>query len=144
MKQQDYHCSITANVTAKEAFESISHVSAWWAKHFEGSAQQLDDVFTVRFGETYVTFKIVKWVPNKTIVWEVTDCYLHWLKDKTEWKGTKTAWDIAEMNHTTQINFTHQGLVPQVECYGNCVKGWDQYIKGSLLTLLTQKEGIPG
>jgi hypothetical protein len=36
MKQQDYRCSITADVTVAEAFESISHVSAWWAKNLEG------------------------------------------------------------------------------------------------------------
>lgn len=144
MKQQDYRCSITANITAKEAFESISDVSAWWAKHVEGNSQQLNDVFIVRFGETYVTFKIVKWVANKTVIWEVTDCYLHWLHDKTEWKGTTIEWEITEADHITQINFTHMGLVPEVECFGACQRGWDQYIKGSLFTLLTQKEGIPG
>ena len=58
MKSQDYNCSITANITDEQAFESISHVSEWWATDFEGSAQKLNDVFTIRFGETSVTFKI--------------------------------------------------------------------------------------
>ena len=44
----------------------------------------------------------------------------------------------------TQVLFTHVGLVPQVECYDGCTKGWDQYIKGSLFKLLTKGKGEPG
>ena len=41
------------------------------------------------------------------------------------------------------FNFTHIGLVPQAECYQNCVKGWDRYFNGSLLNLLTTGKGQP-
>ena len=143
MKKQDYNCSITANITAKEAIKGISCVSDWWAKHFEGSSQNLGDVFTVRFGETFVTFKITEIIADTKIVWAVTDCYLHWLKDKTEWKDTKVVWEIFEKNNSTQVNFTQIGLVPEIECYASCIKGWDQYVKGSLLKLLTEKKGLP-
>jgi len=40
---------------------------------------------------------------------------------------------LAENANSTQINFTHFGLAPEVECYEGCVNGWDQYFKGSLL-----------
>ena len=33
---------------------------------------------------------------------------------------------------TTTINFTHNGLVPGMECYNGCEKAWDHYIKESL------------
>ena len=102
-----------------------------------------NDIFTTHFGETFVTFKVVEVVPQKKIVWLVTDCYLHWLKDKTEWTNTKLSFEISTENDETKILFTHIGLAPEVECYNDCRKGWDQYIKDSLLKLITEGKGLP-
>jgi|SRR5476651_154817 len=143
MKNQDFTCSITAAVTADEAVNAISQVDQWWAKTVEGSAQQLNDVFTVRFGTTNVTFRVTELVPEKRVVWTVTDCYLPWLKDTTEWTGTKVIYDIVSDNGTTTVNFTHQGLQPQVECYNQCVKGWTGHVTESLQKLLNEGVGEP-
>ena len=143
MKNQDFNCSITANVTAEEAMEAISRVSEWWAKDFTGSAEKLNDEFTVRFGDPFVTFKVTEFVPDSKTVWTATDSYLPWLNDKTEWTGTKVIFEISTKNNQTTVNFTHRGLLPQVECYDMCVKGWTQYIPGSLLKLLTESVGQP-
>ncbi|MDB5133507.1 MAG: hypothetical protein JWP37_110 [Mucilaginibacter sp.] len=143
MDQQNYNACITANISPKEAFEGISHVSEWWATNFEGRAKNLNDVFTVRFGETFVTFKIVEMVTNKKIVWQVIDCHLPWLDDKSEWKGTKIAWETSTENNLTQISMTHIGLVPEIECYTDCEKGWNFYVKESLAKLLTEHKGLP-
>lgn len=53
------------------------------------------------------------------------------------------SFDISTHEDTTQVTFTHIGLVPEVECYDMCIKGWDQYIKGSLFKLITEGEGQP-
>jgi len=143
MKQQNYQCSISANVTAQYAFECITHISEWWTANFESSSQKLNDVWTVYFGETFVTAKVVEMSPYKQIVWEVIDCYLHWLNAKTEWNNTKLMWEISATDHSTLINFTHIGLVPGFECYRNCVKGWDHYVKESLFKLMTTGKGLP-
>lgn len=144
MSEQNYQCSITANVSAKEAMDKISQVNLWWVANIEGSSKELNDIFTVRFsGDTFVTFKITEYVPDKKVVWYVTDCYLSWLKDKTEWNNTKVDWEISTDNNSTTINMTHIGLTPEVECYDGCVKGWNQYVKDSLLKLLTTGEGLP-
>ena len=144
MNNQDFKCSITANVTAAEAVDVISRVSDWWKRDVAGRAEKLHDEFTVRFSETsFVTFNITEFMPDTKIVWTVTDCYLPWLNDKTEWTGTNVIFEISSENNTTTIHFTHQGLVPQVECYDMCVKGWTQYVPGSLLKLLTEGVGQP-
>ena len=124
MNQEDYHSSISANITAKKAFENINRVSEWWTKSYEGSSQSPGDTFTVRFGETFVNFKKAEVVPGKKIVWQVTDCNLHWLKDKKEWKDTKMSFEISSKDNSTQISVTHIGLVPEIECYNDCKKGW--------------------
>ena len=82
-------------------------------------------------------------VPDKKVIWLVTDCYLGWIKDKHEWTNTKMSFEISTNGNATQLNFTHIGLVPEVECYNDCVKGWDQYIKGSLLKFITEGSGQP-
>ena len=143
MKQQDYQCSITADVTAEEAFEHINHVSAWWAKKLEGCTESLHDIFTVRFGDTHVTFEITELVPEKKVVWHVTDCYLPFVEDKHEWTGTSIIWEISAAGDGTRISMTHIGLVPEVECFENCQKGWNRFIKESLFKYLTEKAGLP-
>jgi hypothetical protein len=54
MGQQDYRSSITANISADEAFTSISRVAHWWTAGFRGESRATGDEFTVRFGETFV------------------------------------------------------------------------------------------
>lgn len=136
-----FHSSITANISAKEAFEGICKVSEWWGC-IEGKTEALNDVFTYRPNDTWVTFKITE-CNHKKIVWHVTDCYLHFQNNKTEWTKTDVVFEIVEKEDATQINFIHVGLVPNVECYENCTKGWTQYFKGSLLQLLTTGKGKP-
>jgi hypothetical protein len=143
MKNENYNCSINAKITAEEAFRNICNVTGWWSKDIDGNTKKLNDVFTYHPGETWVRFEITESVPNKKIVWHVTDCFLHFQNDKTEWKNTDVVFEIAEKENSTQINFTHVGLVPEVECYAGCVKGWDQYFKGSLYKLLTTGKGQP-
>ena len=143
MEQKNYHSSITANISAKEAFASIANVNAWWAKNFKGKAQNVGDTFCVQFGDTTVDFEITEAIPNKKIVWKVTNCHLPWLKDKTEWNGTEIIWEISSHGNVTQIDMTHVGLVPEVECYEQCNAGWNRHITGSLFKLITEGTGQP-
>ena len=143
MKKQDYTASILVRATTNKAFKCINEVAAWWTENIEGSSEKLNDVFIVHFGEAFVTMKIVESVPDKRVVWNVTDCYVHWLADKEEWKNTRIVFDISAEGDSTRIQFTHVGLTPQAECYDNCVKGWDQYIKDSLAKLINEGKGLP-
>jgi hypothetical protein len=97
----------------------------------------------VYFGETFITMKIVELIPGKKIVWQVIDCNKPWLKNTKEWNGTFINWDIAATGDKTQINFTHQGLVPEIECFGACSNAWNQYIQQSLLSLINTGKGQP-
>jgi len=46
---------------------------------------------------TSATIKLIEVVPDRKIVWQVLDCYLHFLKDKTEWKDTTIVWEFHGM-----------------------------------------------
>ena len=144
MENHDYHAAITVSQTANEAFTAINSVSKWWTEKLEGSSEKLNDIFTVDFGDkNFVTHKLIEVIPGKKLVWLVTDCYLSWFNNKTEWKNTKMRFDISSSGNQTKIDFTHIGLVPEIECFDICKKGWDQYVKDSLFKLITEGKGQP-
>jgi len=142
MTGQDYSRSITANITALEATERINRVADWWTASFTGASGKVGGAFTVRFGETFVDFAVVELVPARRIVWQVTDCNLHFIGDKKEWKDTRVVFDISDGAATT-VTMTHAGLVPGVECYEVCRKGWNFFITESLQKLLRENQGMP-
>jgi Activator of Hsp90 ATPase homolog 1-like protein len=143
MAGQDYSSSITANITAQQTAERISRVADWWSANFTGASDKVDDTFTLRWGDTFVDFAVVELVPSKRIIWRVTDCNLQFVEDKKEWKDTQVVFDISSDGSATTVTMTHAGLVPGVECYNACKKGWDFYILESLQNLLRENRGLP-
>lgn len=145
MQEQNYHTSITVDAPAHEAFTGINDVTKWWNQNHEGDSQKPGDEFTARFGVVHVsTQKLIEVIPDKKIVWLVTDSNLNFITNKQEWNNTKIIFEITEKDGKTKIDFTHLGLVREIECYNSCTKGWDHFIKGSLYKLLTEGKGTPG
>ena len=145
MNKQDYTASIAVNATPQEVFKKINSVTKWWTEDLKGSSQQLNDEFTVRFGDVHVSKqKLVEVIPDKKVVWLVTGSKLSFIEDESEWTGTKISFELSNDDDKTQIHFTHIGLVPEVECYMDCTRGWDHYIKKSLFKFLTEGKGSPG
>ena len=142
MKQKDYQKSIDTDVTAKEAFHRIADVRRWWTNTFKGKAVNVNDKFEVTFGKTNVKFEVTEAIPFSKLVWQVTDCYLDWINDKTEWKGTEIIWEVSEGRKGTKITMTHHGLVPGLECYNDCEAGWNQYVGESIPKLISTGMGI--
>jgi len=143
MKKKDFHKTITVNASASETLKKINQVSKWWAKKVKGKSEKLNDTFTVDFGTTWVDFQITELVPNKKVVWKVTDCNLEWIKNKKEWKDTEVVFDISTENGKTKIDFTHIGLVPGIECYTDCEAGWSEHLAIGLEALINEGKGQP-
>jgi hypothetical protein len=143
MEKKNFHRTIAVNTSQAEAMKKIGQVNLWWAKNFSGHAEKLNDQFTVRFGETYVDFRISEWVPNKKVVWKVTDCNLHWINAKKEWNNTEVVFEISSQNNMSKIDFTHIGLVPGVECYKDCEAGWNGHVTTSLVNFMNEGKGQP-
>ncbi len=141
--QQDFSLSLAVKASARETMKKISQVNLWWAKNFKGQAGKLNDEFSVHFGDTYVNFRISEVIPDRKIVWLVTDCNLHWIDDKKEWNDTEVIWSLAEKDGKTRIDFVHKGLTPESECYESCEPGWTHHIKDSLVKLIEKGKGVP-
>jgi hypothetical protein len=87
--------------------------------------------------------KITEFASGKKVVWLVLDNYFNFTEDKTEWKGTKVIFEVSQIDDKTQLRFTHQGLVPEYECFNVCSNAWGSYINGSLRSLIETGKGRP-
>ena len=144
MKDQNYTATFTVDQTPKEVFAAITNVRGWRSGNIEGGTDKLGDEFTYRYEDVhYSKQKITELIPGKKLSWLVLDSYLSFVKDKTEWNGTKVIFDITKKGDKTELRFTHVGLVPQYECYDACTDAWSGYIKGSLRNLITKGKGQP-
>lgn len=144
METTNFTTTIVVDNSASEVFNAINNVRAWWQGEIEGNTNKLNDEFIYRMGEIhYSKQKITEFIPNEKIVWLVTDSKLNPLKfkDESEWTGTKIIFEITEKNNKTQVRFTHVGLVPAFECYGDCSWAWGQLIEESLFSLITTAQG---
>lgn len=136
--------TILVNATPATAFDAINRPRDWWGKDIQGDTDRLGGEWTYRYKDMHFsTHRTTEFVPGKRIVWDILDSEMTFLKDKSEWKGTKLIFDITPKGDKTEVRFTHAGLVPQVECYDICTDAWSGLIHGSLKGLIEGGEGQP-
>ena len=141
--KSDFSTIILVDQSAMEVFDAVNNVSGWWQGDIEGDTDKLNDEFDYRMEDVHFSKqKIEELVPGKKVVWLVTDSKLNFVKKKDEWTGTKIIFEISEINNKTQLRFTHEGLVPQFECFGDCANAWGELIQKSLFSLITTGKGV--
>src|SRR4249919_299867 len=144
MENQNFSTTILVDQTPKEVFDAFNNVRGWWSENVEGDTHKLNDEFIYHYKDIhYCKLKLIELVPDQRVVWLVLDNYFKFTEDKSEWKGTKLVFDISQKDDQTGIRFTHEGLVPQYECYEVCREAWTNYITNSLRGLITTGKGQP-
>ncbi|MFZ1678702.1 MAG: SRPBCC domain-containing protein [Saprospiraceae bacterium] len=146
MSKKDFSITLLVNKTPEQVFKAVKNVRDWWSgyysEEFKGDTEKLNDEFSFRAGggAHYSKQKLVEVIPNKKIVWLITDSKLTFIEKTDEWTGTKVIFDISEKGSNTQLTFTHEGLTPQIECYDACAPAWTQYVQNKLLPLIQQEK----
>jgi len=142
MKTSDFTTTISVDQTPQEAFNAINNVRDWWPGEIEGNTTKLNDEFSYRYKKMhYSNQKLVEVIPGKKVIWLVTESSLNFVENKSEWTGTKIIFEIFENDNKTQVRFTHQGLVPQFECFDACSNAWTDIIRDGLRELITTGKG---
>jgi hypothetical protein len=143
MRPNNFQTSITVDATPHEAFECINNVTGWWTENLEGESQKQGDEFSVRFADIhYSKQRLVEVIPDKKVVWLITESQLNFVKNEEEWTNMKIEFDISTDKNQTKVQFTQIGLVPEIECYDACSNAWSQYTQ-SLHSLITTGKGKP-
>ena len=144
MTQSAITAVIEVDKSPLDAFNAINRPKAWWGEDIHGRTDHLGDEWTYRHKDIHVSKqKIVELVAGKKVVWEVVDATLKFLKDKHEWKGTRIVFEITPKGGKTEVRFTHEGLTPEVECFGICNDTWRGLIGNSLRKLIETGKGEP-
>ena len=140
MDNISYSATVELTKTPKDVYKAITaDVAKWWGgKDLEGSSIKLNDEFIIHHpGSHYSKQKLVEVIPDKKVIWFVEESTLHWLKkDKNEWTGTKMIFEITVEAGKTVLHFTHDGLIPEKECYELCSQGWGMVIKDWLFKFI--------
>ena len=141
---KDYATKFQVDRTPEEVFNAINNVRGWWSGEVEGNTDKLGAEFTYRVpGAHHSKQKISELIPNKKVVWHVTDADLTFVKNGKEWKGTDIVFEIERKGNKTEVSFTHRGLVPAFECYGSCSNAWVLLVNDNLRELINTGKAQP-
>ncbi len=138
---ESFSTTIEVSTSPQEVFKILSDdVSNWWGgKDLSGKSSTLHDEFIINHpGAHYSKQQLMEVIPHQKLVWRVTESTLDWLKkNKHEWTNTKMIFELTQKNGKTTIHFTHQGLVPELECYDLVHQGWTTIITDYLFNYIT-------
>ena len=141
---KNYTTTIIVDKDISSAFNSITNFRAWWSEEIVGNTDKVGETFFYHYKDVHLCkIKLIEMVADKKLVYQVIDNEFSFTKDKTEWINTKLIFDLSTEVGKTQIVFTHEGLVPEYECYNVCNDAWTSYIQGSLRNLIETGTGKP-
>ena len=146
MNDASYRRGFTVPLTPAEAHERASRLGAWWNDMIEGPTKEVGDVsaFDVP-GLHHCALEVVESVPGKRVAWQVLESgHEHEIAD---WIGTRIVIDLEPEGEGegdgTRVQFTHQGLSPELECHDGCSRAWDYHLEAGLRPLLTNEVASP-
>jgi hypothetical protein len=144
IESKNFTATILVYQNPETAFDAIKNFRAWWSEEIEGNTDKLNEEFFYHYKDVHLCkIKLIEIIPDKKLVYQVLDNQFNFVKDKSEWINTKLIFEITNEGDKTRVQFTHEGLVPEYECYHVCNDAWTSYIQGSLQSLITTGKGKP-
>ena len=145
----DFKKIITVKTTKEAAFKAVTtKINKWWGNVDNSTMTKVGDEFSIFFEEdTEWRFAITKLDHFDEVHWKCihADHSFSGLKGiKTEWLDSKIIFKFSALkDNTTEIDFEHKGLTPNLNCYTICNAGWTHFITTSLKQYLETGKGNP-
>jgi Activator of Hsp90 ATPase homolog 1-like protein len=137
-----YEGSAVARAPRERVFDAVGTlegVRGWWTRLASGSAERGGELL-FQFEGLDETIRMHVDVAQRpaTVHWTCHEHTMH-----PEWVGTRLVFNFVDLGpDETELRFRHIGLVPQLECYGVCSRGWDFFLP-SIVAWVEQGEGTP-
>jgi uncharacterized protein YndB with AHSA1/START domain len=111
-------------------------LSHWWTRYVNAESL-INSIaqFTFDHGNTTVRMKIVKLIPNRTVVW-------HCIAGFPEWEDTQVSFDLEAIREATILHFAHRGWRRTTGSYPKYNFEWAKYLV-SLRNYLEKGKGFP-
>ena len=143
-ESKSFTAKISVDKTGAEAFNAIKNFRGWWSEEIEGATDKVGETFFYHYKDIHLCkVKLLEAVPGERLVYQVLDNEFNFIEDKSEWVNTRLIFDIRDNGNATQVAFTHEGLVPEYECYQVCNDAWTGYITKSLKSYIETGTGNP-
>jgi uncharacterized protein YndB with AHSA1/START domain len=144
MDSKNFTLTLSFEKSPEEVYAAVVDVRGWWAEGLQGPSAAAGDEFRYRHGPIhYSVHRVTEAVPNQLVVWRTLDAELSRMKDKKEWVGTEQRFEIERKGDRTELRFTHVGLVPELDCFEACSRGWSYFVGDSLKQLIATGKGKP-
>ena len=144
-----FHLDVAYAADPKKVYDALTQeagLKGWWTTDCEADPRE-GTVSTFRFGKTYNKVRVDRLVPGTEVGWTCVEQHHHSpdrLSRPDEWVGTKMAFRLSRnASDGTDLDFTHEGLTKQLDCYEICEKGWTHFLTVSLKQLLETGKGQP-
>ncbi len=145
MSEESYSKHFFVSAKPELVYQAITkEIDQWWTE-LSNEALHVGNKLTVQFEKTTTWgMTVSETLTNQFLVWQVTEANHDFenISTKDEWKGTTIRWKIEENETGSKIFFTHEGLVPTLECYEICEGGWGYFLE-SLKNYLETGKGNP-
>ena len=144
MGEAGFTTAFTVDQSPQAVFDAINNVRGWWSGTIEGDTSKVGDLFAYRYRNFHMSKqKVTELVPGQRVSWHVTDADLNSFPNTTEWIGTDIIFEIEKQGAMTELRFTHVGLVPAFECFGDCSGAWGELVGTNLRNLIVTGKNQP-
>jgi hypothetical protein len=124
-----FRTTFSLEQTPEQVFDVICDVRSWWQGEIVGTTDTVGEEFGYTVpGVHFSRQRVTELEAGRRVAWLVVDSRLDYLKDKQEWNGTTISFDLAPHDAGTEVTFTHEGLVPEIECYDECSGAWSSWV----------------
>jgi hypothetical protein len=144
MSEPAFTTTFRSHATPQEVFDAIADVRAWWSTDITGTCAGVGDEFTFAVpGVHYSRIRVTEFDQGRRIVWLVLENRMTYVVDQSEWVGTTIGFEIVPSGDSTEVLFSHVGLVPAYECFESCSIAWTTLMQQSLASLVATRTGRP-